>query len=130
MWYVVYCCDMASKANTDAEHDNTNHQAVCKAARSAGLSVFEFYASEPYVSALDRNGCPSAAVLTPNETVVIIEYASDNPEYVSDGFAVSTTTATNDHTPEWEMPEDPDRSFDRLDDAVEYAKSQFEVSDK
>jgi hypothetical protein len=122
---------MAHNANTDDEATirqqsaETNHRAVCHAARDAGLSVYEFYAREPYVSFLDRNGCPSAAVLQPDETVVVIEYASGKPEYPDDGFAVSVTTASNDHTPEWELPETPTRQFTSLSDAVAFAASQF-----
>jgi hypothetical protein len=110
---------MASKATTDKQDSNTNHQSVCDAVRDAGLNVFVFYASEPYVAVTNDNWRDGS------DTIAFVEYASDKVGYVSEGFGVSTTQLCDPHKTDWEMPADPEQEFDRLEDAVDYAASRF-----
>ena len=117
-----------NNAATDEPHgDRTKERdAVRDAAREYGLYSLVFYGSEPWIALVDRDKSPSTSHALPNETIAVVEWASDKLGYVQEGWAVSITTASERQTnPEWEVPGEPDEMFASRQEAVEWAAEQL-----
>jgi len=96
-------------------------------ASEQGLYTLVFYGSEPWIALVDREKAPSTSHAQPNEQIAVVEWASDEIGYPDSGWAVSITTAGKRQTnPDWELPEQPDATFDSRSGAVEFASESLQ----
>jgi len=113
---------------TDAPHaeNSDERDAIREIVQESDLYVLVFYGSEPWIALVDRDKGPSTSHALPEERIAIIEWASEQPGYVAEGWGVSIATASDRQpNPDWEMPEEPDKTFDDRSEAITFAAAQL-----